>query len=136
MGKQWKQWQTLFIYFFGPTITADGDCNHEIKRCLPLGRKVMTNLDSVFGEGKGTPLQYSCLENPMDGGAWWASVYGVAQSRTRRKRLSSRLVIAFLPRSKPHFLNFMVAVTICSDFGAQENKVSLFPLFPHLFAMK
>ena len=34
------------------------------------------------GEGNGTPLQYSCLENPMDGGAWWFSVYGVAQSRT------------------------------------------------------
>ena len=34
------------------------------------------------GEGNGTPLQYSCLENPMDGGAWCASVYGVAQSRT------------------------------------------------------
>ena len=36
-------------------------------------------------EGNGTPLQYSCLENPMDGGAWWAAVYGVAQSRTRLK---------------------------------------------------
>ena len=35
-----------------------------------------------IGEGNGTPLQYSCLENPMDGGAWWAAVYGVAQSRT------------------------------------------------------
>ena len=35
------------------------------------------------GEANGTPLQYSCLENPMDGGAWWAAVYGVAQSRTR-----------------------------------------------------
>ena len=34
------------------------------------------------GEGNGTPLQYSCLENPMDGGAWWAAVHGVAQSRT------------------------------------------------------
>ena len=41
------------------------------------------------GKGSGTPLQYSCLENPMDGGAWWAAVYGVAQSRTRLKRLSS-----------------------------------------------
>ena len=38
---------------------------------------------SVFGEGNGTPLQYSCLENPMDGGAWWAAVHGVAKSRTR-----------------------------------------------------
>ena len=37
----------------------------------------------------GNPLQYSCLENPRDGGAWWAAVYGVAQSRTRLKRLSS-----------------------------------------------
>ena len=35
------------------------------------------------GEGNGTPLQYSCLENPMDGGAWWAAVHGVAGSRTR-----------------------------------------------------
>ena len=34
-------------------------------------------------EGNGTPLQYSCLENPMDGGAWWATVHGVAKSRTR-----------------------------------------------------
>ena len=41
------------------------------------------------GDGDGTPLQYSCLANPMDGGAWWADVYGVAQSRTRLKRLSS-----------------------------------------------
>ena len=36
-----------------------------------------------IGEGNGTPLQYSCLENPMDGGAWWAAVHGVAKSRTR-----------------------------------------------------
>ena len=35
------------------------------------------------GEGSGTPLQYSCLANPMDGGAWWAAVHGVARSRTR-----------------------------------------------------
>ena len=52
----------------GSKITADGDCNHKIKRCLLLGRKVMTNLDSIFREGNGTPLQYSCLGNPMDGG--------------------------------------------------------------------
>ena len=40
-------------------------------------------LTYYFGEGNGTPLQYSCLENPMDGGAWWAAVHGVAKSRTR-----------------------------------------------------
>ena len=41
------------------------------------------------GERNGNPLQCSCLENPSDGGAWWAAVYGVAQSQTRLKRLSS-----------------------------------------------
>ena len=43
----------------------------------------------MFGEGNGNPLQYSCLENPMDGGAWWAAVHEVAQSQTQLKRLSS-----------------------------------------------
>ena len=56
--------------FSGSKITADGDSSHEITRRLLLGRKVMTNLDSIFREGNGTPLQYSCLENPMDGGTW------------------------------------------------------------------
>ena len=78
----------------GSKITADGDCSHEIKRRLLLGRKVMTNLDSIFQSRditlptkvrlvKGTPLQHSCLENPRDGGAWWATVHGVAGSQTR-----------------------------------------------------
>ena len=44
---------------------------------------------SCIEEGNGNPLQCSCLENPRDGGAWWAAVYGVAQSRTLLKRLSS-----------------------------------------------
>ena len=44
---------------------------------------------SCIGEGNGKPLQCSCLENPRDGGAWWAAIYGVAQSQTRLKRLSS-----------------------------------------------
>ena len=44
---------------------------------------------SCIGEGNGNPLQCSCLENPRDGGGWWAAVYGVAQSQTRQKRLSS-----------------------------------------------
>ena len=44
---------------------------------------------SCIGEGNGNPLQCSCLENPRDGGAWWAAVYGVAQNRTRLKQLSS-----------------------------------------------
>ena len=50
-----------------------------------------------FGEGNGNPLQCFCLENPRDGGAWWAAVYGVSQSWTRLKRLSSS---SFSLRSK------------------------------------
>ena len=46
---------------------------------------------SCIGEGHGNSLQYSCLENPRHGGAWWAAVYGVAQSRTLLKRLSSSM---------------------------------------------
>ena len=45
MGKQWKQWQTIFL---GSKVTVDGDCSQEIKRCLFLGRKAMTSLDSVL----------------------------------------------------------------------------------------
>ena len=57
---------TDFI-FLGSKITADVDCSHEIKRRLLNGH----------------PLQYSCLENPMSGGAWWATIRGVAKSWTR-----------------------------------------------------
>ena len=51
---------------------------------------------SCIGEGNGNPLQCSCLENPTDGRAWWAAVYGVAQSRTWLKRLSSSRDISFV----------------------------------------
>ena len=56
------------------------------------------DLGSIPGSGRspggeyGNPLQYSCLENPMDRGAWWATVYGVAKSQTGLKRLSTHIV--------------------------------------------
>ena len=65
--------------------------------CRPWGREESDTTEwlhfhfslSCIGEGNGNPLQCSCLENPRDGGAWWAAVDGVVQSRTRLKRLSS-----------------------------------------------
>ena len=56
----------------------------------------------------GIPLQYSCLENPRDGGTWWAAIYGVAQSRTRLKRLipSRDTQLTGLPYSDPVCLIF------------------------------
>ena len=59
---------------------------------LGVGHDWVTSLYfllSCIGEGNGNPLQCSCLENPRDGGAWWAAVCGVAQGQTRLKRLSS-----------------------------------------------
>ena len=72
--------------------------------CSPWGRKELDTTDrlpfhfslSCIGEGNGNPLQCSCLENPRDRGAWWAAVYGVAQSRTRLKRVSSSSSILFM----------------------------------------
>ena len=65
--------------------------------CNPCGRQESDMTEqlhfhfslSCTGEGNGNPLQCSCLENPRDGGAWWAAIYGVAQSQTRLKWLSS-----------------------------------------------
>ena len=65
--------------------------------CSPWGRWELDTTEllhfhfslSCPGKGNGNPLQCSCLENPRDGGAWWAAVYGVAQSQTRLKRVSS-----------------------------------------------
>ena len=85
--------------FWGSKITADGGCSHEIKRCLLLGRKVMTNLVGIFKSRDITlPTKVHLVK---------AMVFPV--------------VITFLPRSKRLF-NFMAAVTICSDFGAQKMK--------------
>ena len=59
---------------------------------LVVGHDWATSLSlslSCVGEGNSNPLQCSCLENPRDGGAWWAALYGVAQSQTQLKRLSS-----------------------------------------------
>ena len=74
---------------------------------LRVGHDWATSLHfslSCIGEGNGNPLQCSCLENPRDGGASWAAIYGVAQSRTRLKRLSSSSssqVKSHLPYASP-----------------------------------
>ena len=69
----------------------------SLEGCSPWGRWGLEMTEQLhfhfslsrIGHGNGNPLQCSCLENPRDGGTWWAAVYGVAQSRTRLKRLSS-----------------------------------------------
>ena len=59
-------------------------------------------MHACIGEGNGNPPQCSCLENPGNGGAWWAAVYGVTQSRTRLKQLSSSSshTMKYIPKPK------------------------------------
>ena len=69
---------------------------------------------SCIGEGNGNPLQYSCLENPRDGGAWWAAIYGVTQSRTRLKQLSKQAK-AQVTKTKINEWNYIKLQTICKQ---------------------
>src|SRR5574341_1306492 len=85
MGKQWKQCQTLFLG--GSQITADGACSHEIKRPLLLGRKVMTNLDSIFKSRDITLPTKVCLVKAM---VFLVVMYG-CESWTVKKAERSRI---------------------------------------------
>ena len=71
----------------------------------------------ICGEGNGNPLQYSCLENPRDKGAWWAAVYGVAQSRTRLKRLSMHSMHASVC---VHTHRYIINKSNFSNYGKQS----------------
>ena len=95
---QWnsKQAQTLAPRNWQESRANPVDGYDSVKSGIKQGliRRALERLHFPFslsctGEGNGNPLQCSCLENPRDGGAWWAALYGVAQSRTRLKRLSS-----------------------------------------------
>ena len=87
-----RQWQPTPVLLPGKSHGR-----RSLVGCSPWGHsesKMTERLHFHFSlshirEGNGNPLQCSCLKNPRDGGAWWAAVYGVAQSRTRLKRLSS-----------------------------------------------
>ena len=87
---------------------------------------------SCIGEGNGTPLQCSCLENPRDGGAWWAAVSGVAHSQTRLKRLSSSHKV--LLYSKGNSAQCYAAAWMGREFGEEWIHVYIWlsPFAVHL----
>ena len=92
LGGWRRQWQPTPVLLPGKSHGR-----RSLVGCSPWGREESDTTErlhfhfslSCSGEGNGNPLQYSCLENPRDGVAWWAAIYGVTQSRTRLKRLSS-----------------------------------------------
>ena len=90
----------VYIYIWHPTpalLPGKSHGRRSLEGCSPWGRKESDMTEQLHfhfsfactGEGNGNPLQCSCLENPRDGAAGWAALYGIAQSRTRLKRLSS-----------------------------------------------
>ena len=82
---------------------------------------------SCIGEGNGNPLQCSCLENPRNGRAWWAAVCGVAQSRTRLKRLSS-MYVCISPPSWASLLPYQILQSVCTDLTMWSKGSCLRPL--------
>ena len=129
MGRQWKQCQTLF-WGGGSKITADGDCSHEIKRCLLLGRKVMTNLDSILKSRDITlPTKGLLQHHSSKASTFWPSAFFTIQlshpyvitgktiALTRWTfvgkvmsllfNMLSKLVITLLPRSKRLLISWL-----------------------------
>ena len=104
--------------------------------CSPWGREESDTTErlhfhfslSCLGEGNGNPLQCSCLENPRDGGPWWAAVYGVTQSRTRLKQLSSSSSLECKFHDGRDFILFTAAIcstqSIGNNFG-RKRKVNI-----------
>ena len=87
-----RKWQPTPVF-----LPGESQGRQSLEGCHLWGRTELDTTDrlhfhvslSCIGKGNGNPLQCSCLENPRDGGSWWAAVSGVAQSRTQLKRLSS-----------------------------------------------
>ena len=89
-GKYWRQWIKRQCKSIGKTLKEQRQVNTQTKNWRVESHvKKYKCVVKYYGEGNGNPLQYSCLENPVDRGAWWAAVHKVAQSQTRLKRHSS-----------------------------------------------
>ena len=86
---------------------------------LRVGHDWVTSL-SCIGEGNGNPLQCYCLENPRDRGAWWAAIYGVAQSQTRLKRLSSSSIYIYFFSQKA--TKFNKAFSVATEWQRTQEQ--------------
>ena len=126
---QRRQWHPTRVLLPGKSYGQ-----RSLEGCSPWGRWGLDMTEwlhfhfslSCIGEGNGNPLQCSCLENPRDRGAFWAAVYGVAQSRTRLKRLSSS--------SREIYLCLYVFVDIFT-FISMTNYKKRFP-FHHIYLLR
>ena len=128
--KQRRQWHPTPVLLPGKSHGR-----RSLVGCSPWGREESDTTEqlnfhfslSCIGEGNGNPLQCSCLENPRDRRAWWAAVYGVAQSRTRLKRLSSSRLLKW----HRDFPGDSVAKTSPSNAGGEGLVPSQGTKIPH-----
>ena len=92
----WREWQPTPVF-----LPGESHGQRSLIGCSPWGREESDTTEwlhfcfslSCIGQGNGNPLQCSCLENPRDGGAWWAAIYGVTQSWTRLKWLNNNNIV-------------------------------------------
>ena len=126
-SNQRRQWQPTPVLLLG-----ESHGRRSLVGCSPWGRWESDRTEqlhfhfslSCIGEGNGNPLQCSCLENPRDGAACWAAVYGVAQSRTRLKRLSSSSSSSNQDKRRALFSDEIMLFCASLGFG--------YPLFIHV----
>ena len=117
---QRRQWQPTPALLPGKSLGERSPVG-----CSPWGNKESDMTERLhfhfslpcIGEGNGNPLQYSCLENPRDGGAWWAAIYG-AHSRTWLKRLSNSNRQHY---TIPHSIIHLLSPNFCSLFHRLDN---------------
>ena len=104
---------------------------------LKANQRFFRGCYSVLGEGNGNPLQYSCLENPRDRGAWWAAIYGVSKSRTWLKWLSSSSSIWLLSHCQLFATPWTAVIQASLPFTISQSlfklmSIELVMLFNHL----
>ena len=117
MGKQWKQWQTLF--WGGSKITADGDCSHEVKRGLLLGSKAMTNLVQFSSVQLLSRVQLFATP--------WTAAHQASLSNTNSWSLHKLMSIELVMPSNPLSLcrPLLLLPSICSNIGVFSNESAL-----------
>ena len=125
MGKKWEQWQTIFL---GSKITVEGDCSHEIKGHFLLGRKAMTNLDSIFKSRDIMLLTKVCLAKAM---VYSVVMYGCESWSLRR--LSTEELMLSNCSAREDYWEFLTAKRSIQSILKQINpKYSLEGLMPKL----
>ena len=126
MGSRWRrQWHPTLVLLPGKSHGR-----RSLVGCSPWGHEELDTTEwfhfhfslSCIGEGNGNLLQCSCLENPRDGGAWWAAVYGIAQSQTQLKQLSSSSSVCSVPRTLLNNGQTAVTEQTCLPLGSVHSR--------------